>query len=70
VPAGRVGRLILVKITVASALTSGVWWCMRGCARLISAGIWTASWPGDRVGEHPGSGGGAGGVRGRGRAHR
>jgi len=41
VPAERVGRLILVKTTAASASAS-VWWCMRGCPRMISARIWTA----------------------------
>jgi hypothetical protein len=42
VPAERVGRLILVNSTAASA-SRRVWWCIRGCHRMISAGIWAAS---------------------------
>ena len=39
-PAERVGRLILVKTNAASA--SQRVWCMRGCHRMISVGIWAA----------------------------
>src|SRR5258705_13328013 len=42
VPAERVGRLILAKTTAASA-SRRVWWCIRGCHRMITAGIWAAS---------------------------
>jgi len=49
VPAERVGQMILVKTREASA-SRRAWWGIRGCQRMISAGICAGRWPGWAVG--------------------